>query len=532
VSLIHELSAYARYAWSLRAFLREPATPARGREIIRETLNNRDSAFLRLVRRAVYGNPSSPYLALLRYAGCDYVDLERAVHTDGLEPALRRLHAEGVYLTQEEFKGRRPVVRGGRALPFDAAGLNDPLVTGGVRVSSSGSRGPRTSTMLRLDRVAFVSQCHAVVFLAHGLVDRPTLLWMPGMPSGAGLTHLLQLTKMGVPPLRWFSPAGAGAVRPSLSKRLAALYIVHAGRLFGANMPSPEYVSGEQVQVVLAALRQVLALGRGCVVSCSPSAAARLCQASQAPGIDLRQVTFVVGGEALTPAKAEEILRVGAGVVNVYASSEVGIIGFGCAGGKAACDDVHLQQGTLAVITHRRDTPFGGGPVDAFLFTSVMDRPARILLNVESGDYGILETRECGCELGSLGLTQHLHSIRSFDKLTGWGMTFVGTNLVYIVERELPARFGGASTDYQMVETEEAGGRTRLDILVSPDVGPVDEDEVVNLVLAELSKGGDTNRMMAEVWRQGGVLRVKRERPRLTEGGKQLPLQMAHDAKR
>ncbi len=67
---------------------------------------------------------------------------------------------------------------------------------------------------------------------------------------------------------------------------------------------------------------------------------------------------------------------------------------------------------------------------------------------------------------------------------------------------------------------------------MSPDVGPVDEEEVVRIVLAELSKGGDTNRMMAEVWRQGDVLRVRRERPRLTPGGKQLSLHMARDEKR
>ncbi len=526
------LSSYLRLAWNLRLFLREPATPERGRELIRQTLAGRDAAFLSLARRAVFGNPSSPYLPLLEHAGCEYGDLERMVRADGLEPALLRLSEEGVYLTQEEVKGRQPVVRGGRTFPFDVASLNDPLVTGGVRVSSSGSRGPRTSTMLRLDRVGFMSQFHAVVFSAHGLAGRPTLLWMPGMPSGAGLTQLLQLAKMGVPPRRWFSPAGAGAVKPSLSKRLAALYVVHAGRLFGARMPSPEYVSGEQVDVVLDSLREVLALGRGCVVSCSPSAAVRLCQTAQATGVGLEEVAFSTGGEPLTPAKAEEIQRTGAGTVNIYASSEFGIIGFGCAGENAVCDDVHLQQGTLAVIQHRRETPFGGGTVDAFLFTSVMDRPSRVLLNVESGDYGVLETRECGCELGTLGWRQHLHSIRSFDKLTGWGMTFVGTNLVHIVEAVLPARFGGASTDYQMVETEETGGRTRLDVFVSPDVGPVDDGDVVRVVLTELSRGGDTNRMMAEVWRQGGVLRVRRERPKLTEGGKQLSLHMARDAKR
>jgi hypothetical protein len=103
-------------------------------------------------------------------------------------------------------------------------------------------------------------------------------------------------------------------------------------------------------------------------------------------------------------------------------------------------------------------------------------------------------------------------------------MTFVGTDIVRIIEEVLPARFGGVSTDYQMVELEDAGGQTRLDVIVGPDVGVVDEAQVVDLVLDELSKGSDTNRMMAAVWRERQVLRVRRESPHLTSGGKLLSL--------
>ena len=121
-------------------------------------------------------------------------------------------------------------------------------------------------------------------------------------------------------------------------------------------------------------------------------------------------------------------------------------------------------------------------------------------------------------------MTQHLHTIRSFDKLTGEGMSFVGTDIVRIIEEVLPSKFGGASTDYQMLEYENAAGLTRLDVVVSPSIGEVDDGEVVSLVLAELARGGDTNRMMAEVWRQGRILRVRREQPYVTPAGKQLSL--------
>jgi hypothetical protein len=88
----------------------------------------------------------------------------------------------------------------------------------------------------------------------------------------------------------------------------------------------------------------------------------------------------------------------------------------------------------------------------------------------------------------------------------------------------LPAKFGGASTDYQMVEDEDEGGRTRLSILASPEVGEIDEGELVHTILAELGKGKDTQRMMAEVWSQAEMLRVKRLRPLVTAAGKLLPL--------
>lgn len=524
LSSIGQAVGYARYAWRLRSFLREPVTAERGREMAGNLLRNRAQNWLDAVRSEVYDNASSPYLPLLRLAGCEYGDFEHMVRSLGIEPMLHRLRAEGVYLTNEEFKGRQEVVRGGKTFTFKPTDFNNRNLTGGLQTSTSGSRGPRMATMMRLDRLAHNAAVYSAVLSAHGLQGRPTVLWMPILPSGAGITHLLQWCKMRATPRRWFSPVAATAIKPPLSKRLATLYVVHAGRLFGVPIPSPEYVSGEQVHIVADYLRELLRHESGCVVTCSPSSAVRVCHVARTAGTDLTGVTFVVGGEPLTPAKFAEIRQVGAHAINLYAFSEGGIIGYGCAGERHVCDDVHVQQISLAVIQHERQTKFGGGAVNAFLCTTMTDKSSKVLLNVENGDYGVLETRECGCDLGALGLTQHVHTIRSFDKLTGEGMTFVGTDLVRLIEEVLPSRFGGASTDYQMVEVEDVEGRTRLNVVVSPDVGVVDEAEVVNCILAELAAGDDTNRMMAEVWRQGGVLRVKRERPHLTQGGKMLSL--------
>jgi hypothetical protein len=78
------------------------------RATLKTRFENRDSDFLTLMRRAVYENPESPYLALLKNAGCRYGDLRGEVARQGLEAALRKLFQEGVFLTVNEFKGRLP----------------------------------------------------------------------------------------------------------------------------------------------------------------------------------------------------------------------------------------------------------------------------------------------------------------------------------------------------------------------------------------------------------------------------------------
>ncbi len=60
---------------------------------------------LAVLKRAVYENERSPYLKLLRLAGCGYGDVESLVKADGIEPTLHKLREKGVYISFEEFKG-------------------------------------------------------------------------------------------------------------------------------------------------------------------------------------------------------------------------------------------------------------------------------------------------------------------------------------------------------------------------------------------------------------------------------------------
>ena len=524
MALFSQVAAYWRFAWGLRGFLKEPVILEQSRQIIRQRLQNREQNLLVMVKRAIYDNETSPYLKLLEVAGCEYGDFEGMVRSEGIESTLHKLRESGVYISIEEFKGKKEVSRGGKVFKFKESDFDNPFSDRHLEASSSASRSSGTRVTMSFDRYYYQAAHNMLTFDAHGILGSPVLLWQPILPSTAGLPTMFRSIKMGNPPIRWFSPVEAGTIKPSLTKRLATYYAVYASRLFGAAFPKPEYVSLEKAYKATDCMAELLKREQGCVLWTSPSSAVRVCQAARERQLDLSGATFAVAGEPLTEAKMKEIRAAGAKAINMYAIAEVGIIGFGCAGQTVAPDDIHLLKDLHAVIQYQRETPFTGVPVDAFLFTSLLSKAPKMLLNVESGDYGVIEARQCGCKVGELGLTDHLYNMRSFDKLTGEGMSFVGTDLLRIIEEVLPAKFGGSSIDYQMVEEEDKKGHTWLSIFVSPEVGEIDEAELVQTVVSELSKGKDTQRMMAEIWSQADMLRVKRMRPLVTAVSKLLPL--------
>ncbi len=114
--------------------------------------------------------------------------------------------------------------------------------------------------------------------------------------------------------------------------------------------------------------------------------------------------------------------------------------------------------------------------------------------------------------------------MRSYEKLTAEGNHFLGSDLVELVDRVLPARFGGGPTDYQLVE-EEVGGLPRVGIVARPGLGDLDETEVVAAVVAHL-RATPRNQLMADVWRDSGTLRLIRREPYISAAGKILPLHL------
>jgi hypothetical protein len=523
MSLFGQTAMYWRFALGLRKYLREPILLEQSQQMIKQRLVDRERNLIAIVKRAIYENQANPYLELLKLAGCEYGDFEKMVLSDGIEPTLKRLSEEGIYMSLEEFKGDKEVSRGGRDFQFKAGDFDNPLLSRDFEVRSGATRSAGTRTMYDFDYMtASWSLYLKFMFDVYENSSIPIAIWLPVMP-GFGPIALLTYTKAGKRPNKWFSPVESKEIKPSLKNRMATNYIVNVGRILGMKWPSPEYICFDDAWIIAEWLADTIKQCGGCWMGTYTSAALRIGQASKERGLDIAGTIFLIGGEPTTPTKRKEIESTGARVCPTYGFTEAGLVGCGCANPKVA-DDVHLVKDSLALIQNTKEIPHAQVSVDTFLFTTLLPSAPKILLNVESGDFGVIETRNCGCKFERTGFADHIHSIRSYEKLTSEGMTFFGSDFTRLIEEVLPAKFGGTSLDYQMVEEEDDEGITRMSVFVSPELGVLDEDELIRIVLAELGRGKDMMRMMAKVWSQAKTIRIRRVRPIATARGKLLPL--------
>jgi hypothetical protein len=517
-----------RFLAKLPGFLRSPVGAAEARAILRRRHAERETDFLALVRRAVYAHPASPYRALLRHAGCAYGDLERLVRAEGLEGALRALLRQGVFLTIAELKGRRPVLRAGLRLDADPDGLRNPTSASHFRAQSGGSRGPGTTLSVDLSFVRDIAADLAASFAAHGATDWHHAYW--DVPGGT-IRPLLSSAKAGQVPRRWF--ALVDPARPGLHPRYrwSARALRWGGWLAGVRLPAPEHVPVSDPLPVARWMRQVLESGQTPLLFTYSSPGVRLCEAARAARLDLDGARLFLYGEPVTAPRLAVIRRAGAVAKALYIATETWYLGEGCLA-PAAVDDVHFLSDLHAMIQAGADGDPFGLPAPALLVTSLRPTAPVVLLNVALGDQAVVDDRSCGCPMEGLGWTRHLHTIRSYEKLTAGGMTFLDTDVIRVLEEVLPARFGGVPTDYQLVEDEGEGGLARIRLLVRPEVGPADPGAVAEAFLAAISPGAGVERIMGEVWRDGQILRVERRAPFTTASGKILHLHVGRGAGR
>jgi len=512
---------YPRIFRNLTRLVNRPISLAESKALIRRRLATREEVFLRFVRRHIYDYPRSPYLALLRHAGAELGDLQNLVRQRGLEGALAALRDEGVYLSFEEFKGRTDVVRGGRTYRFAERDFDNPFQGPGleIRTGATRSRGTRVGVALEFIAEQRAPTYHAMLD-AIGAAAGPLVIWFPGFPSGAGISAWLALANMGRPPLRWFSMTDPNGPGVAFRHRMLLATARLLARRRGEDLPLPEFTPVSASAVVLDSLLSVRRRQGGVTLITSPSAAVRLATQAQKWQESLEQIRILVGSEPLTPGKAAEVRRAGATVGTMYVFSEGGAVGLAC-GDPREPDDMHFAADGYAMILRRRPMP-GVGELDAYMFTSLLASAPKILLNVESDDFGEFVQRRCGCVFDELGLHHHLAYVRSFSKLTGEGATVLGTDCVRILEEVLPREFGGRSIDYQLLEAEDEQHLTRLFLVVSPDVGDVDDQRLLARFIQELRRAGPRS-VLPPLWLQADTIRVVRREPVPTARGKLLP---------
>ena len=511
---LEEIPYAAGLLAGLPRFLRNPLTVTDAQAVMAERLARRDERLLALVRRATV-SPSSAYARLFAHASCEPGDVQRLVSEHGPEGALEALAAAGIYLTVDEFKARTPVVRGSLSFDTEPALVRNPEASRHVHARSSGSRGQRTHLHLGLP---FVRDC-AVDSLLHlearGGLDWDKATWEA--PGAGAMFRLLKYSAFGAPARGWFTPVDPASAGLHPRYRLADRSVHGMSRLAGRPLPRAQVATVSDPLPFARWLSSRLAAGRTPHVVAMTSAAVRLALAADDAGVDIAGAQLVLGGEPTTEARQEVIARSGIVAVPRYGSMETGPIGYACLA-PAAPDDVHLLRDLHAVVQARASVE--SLPPDALLVSSLASSSPFTFINISLGDASLMEERSCGCAFERPGLTVHLRDIRSFEKLTGTGVTFLGADVVRALEVDLPRRVGGAPTDYQLVESAGESGLPRVTLVVHPRLGELDDERVLDALVDSLAPGDSGEHLMGLVWRQGASLAVERRPPHVGRSGK------------
>jgi hypothetical protein len=502
----------------LPALLRHPLSVEEARATLRARLAQREARFLSLVQRTVYESPASPYRALLRAAGCEAGDLAGLVQREGLDAALRRLYRAGVYLTVDELKGRVPAVRGSTVVEVTPAQLANPLISTDLALHTGGTRGPENMVSISLDSIRESARNQCLFLNARGGLGWTHAVY--GIPGWAASRVVLRHAAFGATPEHWFSQVDPSAPGLHPRYRWSARIMCWGGRLAGVSLPWPQHVAPENPRPIVDWMAGVLRRGGTPHLRTFASAAVKICRTATEAGVDLAGAQFTLGSEPCTPARRAAVEAVGAHPVPSYATLEAGgPIGDGCLRPREP-DETHLYEDTHALVQPGTDDGPGGLPGRALLMTVLFPSSPFVLINASLGDQADLVDRPCGCAMEELGWTTRLHTIRSFEKLTAGGMTFLDGSIIRVLEDILPARFGGGPNDYQLVEREDERGAARLDLLVDPALGPLDDGAILRAFLEAIGAGAGAERVMSLDWRAAGLVQVQRRAPLATGSGK------------
>ena len=436
------LRLFARFPFSLRRFKRHRITHAVAHAQMIEEMAHREQNFLRMVARSIFAappdRPPSPYRALLDWAGCGYADIEALVHDHGLEGALTHLRAAGVYVTYEEFKARKPIVRGSHTLVVTPAHFDNPTASADLGMQTGGSTGLSVYVNHDLEHMAADAARLCLTLQAYGALGAPTLTWGYILP-GNGMRAIFQMAALGQMPERWFSLIGWRDAKLWWKYSPATVYMVLCMRAWGMPAPFPEIVRLDQAEIVARWLHDAVQRHGRALLTSGMSRSVRVAVAAQEAGLDLTGVVMRGSGEPVTEAKVAAIQRTGARYLPGYAMTEAGAVSQGCAHGTTV-DDVHLVKSAFALITHPHYVEMADMTVPAFNLTALHEKAPKVMLNVQLDDYGIVEERGCGCALEQYGLTTHLREHKHDESSRRGLLIMVGTRrrlLAYLRRKDI-----------------------------------------------------------------------------------------------
>lgn len=521
------LSMAVRFCAGLPSFLNHSLDVSQAHASIANGLASREIHLEHILRRFVFGNPTSPYRPLFRAAGVDETTAVGLIHRDGVDGALRRLHHAGVHFTLDEFKHGGEVRRGSELISLDGLEFDRPTIRGGLPVTTSTGHGrarrtvdPASRVALDLDHLAATTPHVLINRDLHGGLDIPWALWRGSLPDPTGFGTLLRAARHRAFADRWFDPVPSSHRPTEVRNRVANRLIRTLAASQGVELPRAEPTPLDRVDVVVDWARNALEEAGRAWIGTSMSLAVRVCLAAQERGIALEGLVFFGGSEPFTEARKRSIESVGARLVPHYFGVDLGQVGLSCVEPSEA-NDLHLLEDNVALIQPGLERGDAAVTVpDAFCFTALRPTAPKILINVEADDHGILETRSCGCSLERLGYRAHLRRVRSFGKLTCGGATVLRRDLVPILEELLPTRFGGNPQHYQLAEAEGDDGLPRLHLVVDPQVGSIDQDELRRVFFAALGRSGPSADLARGLWEQSDSIQVVRAAPRWTPRAK------------
>ncbi len=510
-----------RFLRRLPGHLRRPITEQEARAALSHRLATRQAALLNLLKERVFAVPESPYRRLLAHAGYTLPDLEALLQTNGVERTLQDLLRDGVYISIDEWKGRKEIIRGSLRFQATTSDFLNPHAHRDVSATTGGSRSSGTLLLFDLD---FIRACAGETLLylsAWQTAPMAKAIWE--VPGGGARFRLIKMALFGQPPAQWFSQVDPHRSSAGFLHQWSTTAMRIAGRLSRVPLPRPTYIPPTDVRRVAEWMAAERKSGRIPHILTYPSSALAACLAARENGLDIRGSCFTLGGEPITAARLQLIRSTGAEAWPRYGAMECGPIGYGC-----MCpehhDEVHVLADLHALIQVGTAAAPHGFPERALMVSSLHPRAPFTMLNTSMGDCATFSSRSCGCPLETLGWTTHLHTIRSYEKYTAAGMTFDAADIIRILDEALPQQFGGRPMDYQLIEEEDDEGRPELCLRIHPRIGPLNEAQVTRALLDALGQPSRFHQMMKQVWLDQVAVRVERSEPCPTPGGKILHL--------